>query len=126
MWLCEQERGTTRVCPRSRFWPVGRTPPGPSESVGAEMPRGSALIYTGRTYHGAGANSTDETRVALNIAYNSSFLKQECNTFVAAPPALVLARKMPGIVAELLGDAGPEAEFLRGAAEAEQALAARL
>ena len=41
-------------------------------------------------------------------------------------PALVLARKRPGIVAERLGYAGPEAEFLRGAAEAEQALAARL
>ena len=32
--------------------------------------------YTGRTLHGAGHNTSTSTRVALNIAYNSSFLKQ--------------------------------------------------
>ena len=31
----------------------------------------------GRTVHGAGANATDRPRVALNVAYNSAYLKQE-------------------------------------------------
>jgi ectoine hydroxylase-related dioxygenase (phytanoyl-CoA dioxygenase family) len=107
-----------------------------SEGIGAEMKRGSALIYVGRTYHGkdkrpllrdefarlvyvtpaplagAGANSTDQTRVALNIAYNSSYLKQECNTFVTATPKVVRQMQLPSLVTELLGYAGDEAKFL--------------
>lgn len=39
-----------------------------AESVPAIMERGSVLIYTGRTVHGAGANSTAAPRVALNVA----------------------------------------------------------
>jgi ectoine hydroxylase-related dioxygenase (phytanoyl-CoA dioxygenase family) len=84
-----------------------------SEAVGAEMPRGSALIYVGRTFHGAGANSTKSTRVALNIAYNSSFLKQECNTFVTATPVQVRRMQIPSLVSELLGYVGSDADFLK-------------
>jgi ectoine hydroxylase-related dioxygenase (phytanoyl-CoA dioxygenase family) len=108
-------RGTTRVVPGSRHWPVHHAPAKPSESIGAEMKRGSALIYTGRTYHGAGANSTDTTRTALNIAYNSSFLKQECNSFISAPPSLIVARRIPPLLQELLGYAGADAAFVRQA-----------
>jgi ectoine hydroxylase-related dioxygenase (phytanoyl-CoA dioxygenase family) len=61
---------------------------------------------------GAGANSTDQTRVALNIAYNSSYLKQECNTFVTATPKVVRQMQLPSLVTELLGYAGDEAKFL--------------
>ena len=83
-----------------------------SEATGAEMPRGSALVYIGRTYHGAGANSTQHVRTALNIAYNSSFLKQECNTYVTATPQIVRDMQMPSLVTELLGYVGDEADFL--------------
>ena len=88
------------------------------------MKRGSALLYTGRTYHGAGANSTKATRVALNIAYNSSFLKQECNTFISAPPPLILTRGIPPLLQELLGYAGADAAFVTQAERV--AAAARL
>ena len=91
-----------------------------SEAIGAEMPRGSALIYVGRTYHGAGANSTDYTRVALNIAYNCSFLKQECNTFVTATPEVARCMQLPSLVTELLGYTGADAEFLPPKLEQEK------
>ena len=93
-----------------------------SETIGAEMPRGSALIYVGRTYHGAGANSTDHTRVALNIAYNSSFLKQECNTYVTATPEVARCMQLPSLVTELLGYASDDAEFLSPRLEQENPL----
>ena len=90
-----------------------------SEAIGAEMPRGSALVYVGRTYHGAGANSTDYTRVALNIAYNCSFLKQECNTFVTATPRVARCMQLPSLVTELLGYTSDDAEFLSSELEQE-------
>ena len=55
-----------------------------SESIPAVMKRGSCLIYTGRTVHGAGHNQTKAPRVALNVAYNSACLKQEENQYAAA------------------------------------------
>jgi hypothetical protein len=119
-------RGTTRVVLGSTDWPYGRIA-ADAETVGAEMKRGSALIYVGRTYHGAGVNSTGSGRVAMNIAYQSSFLKQECNTFISAPPGLVQQMGMPPLVAELLGYAGGDAKYLSlGAIPEEAAPAARL
>ena len=105
------DRGTTRVVLGSHLWERGRVAV-ESEATGAEMPRGSALIYIGRTYHGAGANSTQHVRTALNIAYNSSYLKQECNTYVTATPKIAWGMQMPSLVTELLGYVGDEAHFL--------------
>ena len=116
-------RGTTRIVLGSRHWPRGRVAVD-AESVGAEMKRGSALLYVGRTYHGAGENSTDATRIALNIAYNSSFLKQECNTFVTCTPFVARQMKLPSLVAELVGYAGAEAEHLFLGIEEEEVAAA--
>jgi ectoine hydroxylase-related dioxygenase (phytanoyl-CoA dioxygenase family) len=116
-------RGTTRVVLGSHHWETGRAPE-PDEAVGAEMPHGSALLYRGRTYHGAGANSTDEVRTALNISYNSSFLKQECNTFVGTPPAI--AKQLPPLVTELLGYVGTDAKLLQRELSTAAAVVARL
>jgi hypothetical protein len=99
-----EARGATRVCPGSHnwkrdasAWPTDEMHQAPS----AVMPRGSAVIYTGRTVHGAGHNQTDSPRVAFNMAYNSACLKQEENMYVATPP--VIATALPQHLKELIG-----------------------
>jgi ectoine hydroxylase-related dioxygenase (phytanoyl-CoA dioxygenase family) len=63
-----EEMGATRVVPGSQY--SGRSQKYTiEESLPAVMKRGSALFYTGKVYHGAGANNTDKIRQAINITY---------------------------------------------------------
>ena len=55
------------------------------ETVPAEMDAGSCLLYTGKVYHGGGANRSDMTRVGLNITYNVAWLRQEENQYLSVP-----------------------------------------
>ena len=54
-----EANGATRVAVGANHLPdseVGTL--GPADTVAAEMPRGSVVIYTGRTVHGGGANNS--------------------------------------------------------------------
>ena len=79
-----EENGATRLIPGSQADPVdlGRTI---DESVPAEMTKGSCLLYTGKVYHGGGANQSDATRVGLNVTYNVGWLRQEENQYLSVP-----------------------------------------
>ncbi len=79
-----EENGATRVVPGSnraedklRFAHDDTEP--------AEMKKGSVLFYTGAVYHGGGANRSQETRYAVNITYNRSWLRQEENQYLSVP-----------------------------------------
>jgi hypothetical protein len=50
-----EENGATRVIPGSHKWEDDRTP-SLEETVAAEMPKGSVMLFTGSVYHGGGAN----------------------------------------------------------------------
>ena len=90
------DNGATHVIPGSHQWPDvrGETDSGTttwfhenrSATVQATMPKGSVLIWTGWTVHGAGANRTKQRRIGMNIDYSLSFLSQEENQFLACPP----------------------------------------
>jgi ectoine hydroxylase-related dioxygenase (phytanoyl-CoA dioxygenase family) len=58
------------------------------QTVVAEMPKGSVMIYTGKIYHGAGTNTTDKIRQAININYCAGWLRQEENQYLATPPEI--------------------------------------
>jgi ectoine hydroxylase-related dioxygenase (phytanoyl-CoA dioxygenase family) len=95
-----EENGATRVVPDSH-----RTPDdhlyAHHDSVPAEMPRGSVVIYLGSTVHGGGANRTEVTRVGVNIDYVLGFLRQEENQYLTY--SLDEVRTLPERVQRLLG-----------------------
>ena len=71
------------------------------DTVPAEMTRGSCLVYTGKVYHGGGANQTAETRRGLHITYNVSWLRQEENQYLSVPPEV--AAELPDDLLRLMG-----------------------
>jgi len=93
--------GATQVVPGSHLWEPDREPE-PEEILQAEMPAGSALFYLGRTFHGGGANMTqDVCRRGMFLGYVVGWLRTEENTFLTVP--LEAAKSMPLRVQELLG-----------------------
>ncbi len=93
-----EANGATHVVPGSHRWPDVVDAESPKtmtwynksdfETVQAVMPKGSVLVWTGWTVHGAGANQSSERRVGMNIDYSLSFLSQEENQFLACPPEI--------------------------------------
>lgn len=71
------------------------------DTVPAEMPRGSVVLYTGRTVHGGGANATEDVRVGVNVDYVLGWLRQEENQYLSVPPEV--ARQLPERVQRLMG-----------------------
>ena len=71
------------------------------DTVAASMPRGSVVIYTGRTVHGGGANTTDADRVGINVDYVLGWLRQEENQYLSVPKEIAAA--LPEKVQRLMG-----------------------
>jgi ectoine hydroxylase-related dioxygenase (phytanoyl-CoA dioxygenase family) len=95
-----EENGATRLIPGSQDWPIEHGHQ-IDETVPAEMGKGSCLLYTGKVYHGGGANASDHTRTALNITYNVGWLRQEENQYLSVPPAI--AAELPRDLQRLIG-----------------------
>jgi ectoine hydroxylase-related dioxygenase (phytanoyl-CoA dioxygenase family) len=103
MWALSEfteANGATRVIPGSHRW-EDKLRPEPEQTVAAEMPRGSLLLYVGSLYHGGGANRTDTPRRGINVGYTLSWLRQEENQYLACPPDI--ARDLPEDLAKLMG-----------------------
>ena len=71
------------------------------QTVQAEMTPGSALLYGGAIYHGAGANRSDRPRVGMLLNYSPAALRQEENQYLVTPPEV--ARHLPEELQKLLG-----------------------
>ena len=94
------ENGATQVVPGSPSWPKDREAK-PEEISYAEMPRGSALVYSGTVIHSGGANNSAADRVGLNITYSLGWLRQEENQYLSCPPEI--AKDLDPALQELLG-----------------------
>lgn len=95
-----KENGATQVVPGSPDWPSDREAT-PDEVEYAEMPQGSALIYSGTVIHGGGENTTTADRVGLNITYSLGWLRSEENQYLSCPPEI--AKDFAPELQELLG-----------------------
>ncbi|KAK5061100.1 hypothetical protein LTR84_007642 [Exophiala bonariae] len=70
--------GATRVIPKSNKWTDFTDMGCPENTIPAEMNRGDALLITGKTVHGGGANRTnDEKRRGLAFTFSLSYLTPE-------------------------------------------------
>ncbi len=101
-----EEVGATRVVPGSHKWRDFMQTPKPEDSVGAVMPAGSALLYLGKTVHGAGRNVTEnEWRHGLHMSFVVGWLTPEEASTVGVP--WEIARNYSPRVQRMLGYASP-------------------
>ena len=129
-----EANGATRVVPGSHR----SAEPGsftPADTVPAEMPRGSVVLYSGRTVHGGGENTTDAVRTGINVDYVLGWLRQEENQYLSVP--LDVVRELPERVQRLMGysmgayalgyvdDVRDPMSVLRGGAEPSSSFAPR-
>jgi ectoine hydroxylase-related dioxygenase (phytanoyl-CoA dioxygenase family) len=104
-----RDNGATRVVPGSHRWPdrqlspaeqAGQRPPADCIAY-AEMPAGSAVVYSGGTIHAGGANITDIPRRGAHLSYCLGWLRTEENNYLAVPPAF--AATLPRLAQEIIG-----------------------
>lgn len=95
-----EANGATRAIPGSHRWESDRRGTD-DETVPAEMPKGSVVLYTGSLIHGAGDNTSDRHRTGINIDYCLGWLRQEENQYLSCPPEQ--AREIPIELAKLAG-----------------------
>lgn len=75
--------------------------PSEEDTVTAVMKKGSAVIYTGSTYHGGGSNMSDSSRCALATMYSLGWLRQAENPYLSVSPETLA--KLPLQAKLLLG-----------------------
>jgi ectoine hydroxylase-related dioxygenase (phytanoyl-CoA dioxygenase family) len=103
MWAMSEfteENGATRIVPGSHRY-EDKLRLSPDDTMPAEMPKGSVLLYVGSLYHGGGANKSTAPRRGINVGYTLSWLRQEENQYLACPPDV--ARELPEDIARLAG-----------------------
>jgi ectoine hydroxylase-related dioxygenase (phytanoyl-CoA dioxygenase family) len=83
--------------------------PDPGETVPVEMRAGSVFLFSGRLYHGAGANVSDRPRLGVAIDYIQPWLRPCEAHSLSADPAQV--RLLPQRLQELLGFNQPSPYF---------------
>jgi ectoine hydroxylase-related dioxygenase (phytanoyl-CoA dioxygenase family) len=70
-----------------------RGKPGTGDAVAVEMPAGSVLIFSGRLWHGGGANTSTRPRLGVVIDYAQPWLRPcEAHTLSADPGQVRLSR----------------------------------
>lgn len=83
-----EANGATRLVPGSH---VRENPSygGAYETIPAEMPKGSVLIWDGALWHGGGANQTGKRRIGIAMNYCAGFIRQQENQQLGVSPDLV-------------------------------------
>ncbi len=79
------DNGATRVVPGSHLFTENPVYGAPYDTVPAEMPRGSVLVWHGSLWHGGGANTTDAPRVGVAMNYCAGFIRQQENQQLGIP-----------------------------------------
>jgi ectoine hydroxylase-related dioxygenase (phytanoyl-CoA dioxygenase family) len=81
--------GATRIIPGSHLFDHSPTYGQHYDSIPAEMPRGSVLVWHGSLWHGGGANHTEGRRVGIAMNYCAGYIRQQENQQLGLAPELV-------------------------------------
>ena len=74
-----EANGATRLVPGSHRWADVPEYGTHYETVPAEMPRGSVLVWHGSLWHGGGANDTERHRYGIAMNYCAGWIRQQEN-----------------------------------------------
>jgi ectoine hydroxylase-related dioxygenase (phytanoyl-CoA dioxygenase family) len=80
-----EANGATRVVPGSHLRAEAPDYGVHYDSVPAEMPAGSVLVWHGSLWHGGGANSTDARRYGIAMNYCAGWIRQQENQQLGIP-----------------------------------------
>jgi ectoine hydroxylase-related dioxygenase (phytanoyl-CoA dioxygenase family) len=96
-----EDNGATRVIPGSHKLDHHPDFGTHYDSIPAEMPAGSVLIWHGSLWHGGGANRTTERRVGIAMNYCAGWVRQQENQQLGIP--IEVARTFGPRLRELCG-----------------------
>ncbi len=80
-----EANGATRIIPGSHVADASPDYGAPYDSIPAEMPKGSVLVWHGSLWHGGGANTTNERRVGIAMNYCAGWIRQQENQQLGIP-----------------------------------------
>ncbi len=82
-----EANGATRIVPGSHRWanPDYTRDDHQTDTVAAEMPKGSVLVWDGSSWHGGGANTSDKVRIGVAMNYCAGFIRQQENQQLGIP-----------------------------------------
>lgn len=84
-----EANGATRVIPGSHLADSSPEIGQSYDSIAAEMPKGSVLVWHGSLWHGGGANRTEGRRVGIAMNYCAGFIRQQENQQLGIPREIV-------------------------------------
>lgn len=96
-----EENGATRLIPGSHLRDTNPIIGERYETIAAEMPKGSVLVWHGSLWHGGGANRTEERRIGIAMNYCAGFVRQQENQQLGIPREI--ARRFSPRLRELIG-----------------------
>ena len=96
-----EANGATRIIPGSHLADASPEIGQEYESIPAEMPAGSVLVWHGSLWHGGGANSTTDRRVGIAMNYCAGWIRQQENQQLGIP--LDVVRSFEPRLQELCG-----------------------
>jgi ectoine hydroxylase-related dioxygenase (phytanoyl-CoA dioxygenase family) len=96
-----EANGATRIIPGTHLADSSPDYGAPYDSIAAEMPRGSVLVWHGSLWHGGGANTTSERRIGIAMNYCAGYVRQQENQQLGIPRDV--AARFPERLQQLCG-----------------------